>query len=458
MDAPTRTFDPIRAESMLLEGFRRMDEWPALKKKLPWSDATFAALKELDTRGLPSIDGVAADDGEDEDGKPSGATSSSTGWPWAARTSSAWPTFPPGRVRGRKALNELIEWEYLKAVPPRAAPRRWPGHRGLPQGLAGTGALVRMALSGVLRRGVAPGRSVAPEPRFARAEASAPPRRGGAGDLARTRWSGWRARSSCTGPSTASIRPRCAPWWTGSCEEKDLRYPGRSPYYYRRTLKGLSCCRRLIRSECRPRGPTRYDWREPSARLELLDNDGARTLAGGRSENLKLIEQRFGVHIGQRGNVFLISGEPERVALAEKLLAGLNELIQRKYPLGLEDVEQASKVMLADARRGPKDIFLDTVYVTAAQPADHAQGHRAEGVHRRHPQARHRLRHRPGGHRQDLPGHGHGGGRAGGAAVKRIVSAAPGGRGRREARLPARRPGGEGRTRTCGRSTTPCTT
>ena len=103
---------------------------------------------------------------------------------------------------------------------------------------------------------------------------------------------------------------------------------------------------------------------EPSARLELLDNDGARTLAGGRSENLKLIEQRFGVHIGQRGNVFLISGEPDRVGLAEKLLGQLNQLIQRKYPLGLEDVEQASKVLLADPDADLKEIFLDTVYVT----------------------------------------------------------------------------------------------
>src|SRR3981189_267720 len=103
---------------------------------------------------------------------------------------------------------------------------------------------------------------------------------------------------------------------------------------------------------------------EPSARLELLDNDGARTLAGGRSENLKLIEQRFGVHIGQRGNVFLISGEPGKVELAEKLLAGLTELIQRKSPLGRGDVEQASKVLLADANADLKDIFLDTVYVT----------------------------------------------------------------------------------------------
>jgi len=103
---------------------------------------------------------------------------------------------------------------------------------------------------------------------------------------------------------------------------------------------------------------------EPSARLELLDNDGARALAGGRSENLKLIEQRFGVHIGQRGNVFLISGDPEKVELAEKLLGQLNQLILRKYPLGLEDVEQASKVLLADPDADLKEIFLDTVYVT----------------------------------------------------------------------------------------------
>jgi phosphate starvation-inducible PhoH-like protein len=106
------------------------------------------------------------------------------------------------------------------------------------------------------------------------------------------------------------------------------------------------------------------DLAEPSARLELLDNDGARTLAGGRSENLKLIEQRCGVQIGQRGNVFLISGAPDKVGLAENLLGQLNQLIQRKYPLGLEDVEQACKVLLADPEADLKEIFLDTVYVT----------------------------------------------------------------------------------------------
>jgi len=104
---------------------------------------------------------------------------------------------------------------------------------------------------------------------------------------------------------------------------------------------------------------------EPSARLELIDNDGARALAGGRSENLRLVEKRLGVHIGQRGNVFLISGEPDRVQLAERLLAQLNALIEKKYPLGLEDVEQACKVLLSDPAADLREIFLDTVYVTS---------------------------------------------------------------------------------------------
>src|SRR5256885_10245218 len=102
---------------------------------------------------------------------------------------------------------------------------------------------------------------------------------------------------------------------------------------------------------------------EPSARLELTDNEGARALAGGRSENLRLIERRLSVHIGQRGNVFLISGEPAPVPLAERLLAPLNALVEKKDPPGLEDVGQASKVLMAGSAgavraRLPGDLLL----------------------------------------------------------------------------------------------------
>src|SRR5919204_1091522 len=71
VDPARSTFEPIRAESVLLEGFRRMDEWPALKKKVPWTDATFELLKELDTQGLPSVD-AGLDDGPVREGEPAG--------------------------------------------------------------------------------------------------------------------------------------------------------------------------------------------------------------------------------------------------------------------------------------------------------------------------------------------------------------------------------------------------
>jgi len=71
VDAAKSTFEPIRSESVLLEGFRRMDEWPALKRNVPWTDATFETLKELDTAGLQSIDD-GLDDGHGEDGQPAG--------------------------------------------------------------------------------------------------------------------------------------------------------------------------------------------------------------------------------------------------------------------------------------------------------------------------------------------------------------------------------------------------
>jgi phosphate starvation-inducible PhoH-like protein len=104
-----------------------------------------------------------------------------------------------------------------------------------------------------------------------------------------------------------------------------------------------------------------------SARVELQDTDRARALAGGRGENLKLIEKRLGVQVGQRGTVFLLSGGGGQLALAENLLAQLQALLERGYPLGLEDVEQAIKVLLADPSADLRDIFLDTIYTTRSK-------------------------------------------------------------------------------------------
>jgi phosphate starvation-inducible PhoH-like protein len=106
---------------------------------------------------------------------------------------------------------------------------------------------------------------------------------------------------------------------------------------------------------------------EPSARLELQDNEEVRALTGGRGENLKLIERRLAVQIGQRGNVLLISGAPEQVLQAQRLLAALTELVQKHYPLAHEDVEQSIKVLQANPDADLKEIFLDTIITTTAK-------------------------------------------------------------------------------------------
>jgi hypothetical protein len=70
VDPARSAFEAVRAENILLEGFRRMDEWPALKKKVPWLDASFEVVRELDTRDLPPLDEGDLNVDGDREGKP----------------------------------------------------------------------------------------------------------------------------------------------------------------------------------------------------------------------------------------------------------------------------------------------------------------------------------------------------------------------------------------------------
>jgi phosphate starvation-inducible PhoH-like protein len=104
---------------------------------------------------------------------------------------------------------------------------------------------------------------------------------------------------------------------------------------------------------------------EQPARVEFDDNDLVRTLCGGHNENLKLIERRLGVSVGQRGANLLVAGEPGAVAFANKLLRELYALLRVGYRLYPEDIEQAIKVLASDGSASLKDIFLDTVFISS---------------------------------------------------------------------------------------------
>lgn len=245
VDSSRSTFEPVRAESILLEGFRRMDEWPALKKKVPWTDATFEKLKDLDTRDLPSIDdgGLGLDGGaEDQDGKP--GERHKLVYRLAVGGKDVQHVVDASRLgefEALKAINDLIEWGFLKPVPaPRGAKALAHGLRKGGRSLARTGALVRMALTLTffvatlfVVRLVAPwlgsSRAENPAPRGATARLLAHDqlvRLESALELYRTEH----------GEYPVALRALVEGQLVS---EQDLRYPYRETYYYRRTQQGF---------------------------------------------------------------------------------------------------------------------------------------------------------------------------------------------------------------------------
>ncbi|MFY2557298.1 PhoH family protein [Corallococcus terminator] len=82
-----------------------------------------------------------------------------------------------------------------------------------------------------------------------------------------------------------------------------------------------------------------------SAKVDVRDNETAMALCGNQNENLKLMERRLGVRVGQRGTEFHLSGPSDAVAFAVRLLQNLEEMSRAGRPLYREDVEQGIKVL-----------------------------------------------------------------------------------------------------------------
>lgn len=98
----------------------------------------------------------------------------------------------------------------------------------------------------------------------------------------------------------------------------------------------------------------------PTAKVDLGDNEVARNLCGGQNENIKVIERRLGVRVGQRGTELHLSGPPEALAVAVKLVEQLSEMIRSGRTVYRDDVEQAIKVVGRGAH-ALKDVFVGPV-------------------------------------------------------------------------------------------------
>jgi phosphate starvation-inducible protein PhoH and related proteins len=80
--------------------------------------------------------------------------------------------------------------------------------------------------------------------------------------------------------------------------------------------------------------------------IELtLDEQRAHTLFGNHDENLRTIEDAFGVKISSRGNEIFVTGNAESRTIVEKMLGELQRLVEQGYPLKSSDVQTAVRVM-----------------------------------------------------------------------------------------------------------------
>jgi hypothetical protein len=146
---------PLRAESVLMEGFRMVDEWPLVRKRISNYETTFERLKQLPPATVAGQDGPGLED-------PFAADSQSLGQEERLMYELAAPHRDVrklidlsclGEFEACKALCKLVNLEYLRVVPAAGRVRVHDVGRSVPASLINRAA--RVMLTGGVLAGVA---------------------------------------------------------------------------------------------------------------------------------------------------------------------------------------------------------------------------------------------------------------------------------------------------------------
>ena len=97
--------------------------------------------------------------------------------------------------------------------------------------------------------------------------------------------------------------------------------------------------------------------------LEFEDNAIVKELYGQQNNNLKEVENLYGVKIHSRGGKLSFEGEDDEVQSAHNLLKEIYGLIEKGYTLNPGDLELASRIVEENDMK-LEDIFLDTICVS----------------------------------------------------------------------------------------------
>ena len=88
-------------------------------------------------------------------------------------------------------------------------------------------------------------------------------------------------------------------------------------------------------------------------------------LCGEHNAHLKLLEKKIGLSVNVRGNTINLQGGDWEIELAEKVLLQVYELIKNEYPIYVNDVDYALRILSSDISADLKKIFLDKVYISS---------------------------------------------------------------------------------------------
>ncbi len=107
------------------------------------------------------------------------------------------------------------------------------------------------------------------------------------------------------------------------------------------------------------------DTSNASGRFCADDQHLANLLFGQTNKNLKQIEKTLGVRLSSKGFDLFIQGDAEQVHLCQRLLDELYSLLREGYALYPTDIDYAIRILTADSKARLRDIFLDTVCISA---------------------------------------------------------------------------------------------
>ena len=106
-----------------------------------------------------------------------------------------------------------------------------------------------------------------------------------------------------------------------------------------------------------------------SKKLILHDHKLVGMLCGEHNAHLQVLEKKIGVSLYLRGNQITLQGGDWEVELAEKVLNQLYELLENNYPIYVNDVDYAIRVLSGDQSANLKKIFLDEVFIPSNKNA-----------------------------------------------------------------------------------------